>query len=109
MTTPLLPTKEQLVASKYTPKELKDDNNFEKWLFEAKNDAYIKRLGFLRSLMTAYRDGQTSFSYTFDLLEETDYIESQIKDMSPEAQTNDYLYTVTRSNPTSRTLTVSWA
>lgn len=107
MTTPLLPTKSLLSATKYTPKELVDDQALEDWFFETDNNAYIKRLGFIRALMTAYRAGASSVTYTFDFIEETDYLIVKIKEVSP--STNDYKYTVTRSSETSRTFTVAWA
>ena len=100
MTTPLIPILKVLVETTYTPYQLEIDKAFEAWLTDTN---YPKRLKFVSALMTAYRKGDVKVTYTFDELEDATRVKEAI-----EAGT-DYNYEVTRTSPTSKTITVRWA
>ena len=63
MTTPLIPTSTQLNATKYTPAELIEDQEFEAFLFAL---PLGQGLDFIRDLMQAYRQGNPSFTFSFN-------------------------------------------
>ena len=96
MTTPLIPTKTILANTKYTPTDLIADTAVETFL--------ANHYGFVRDMMSAYRAGDTSFSYTFPTAGDAVYMSTVIDTGT------DYNYTVTGPEPsTPRTITVSWA
>ena len=95
MTTPLIPIKNVLTATKYTPAELLADTTVETFL--------MAHTAFIRAMMTAYRAGNTSFSYTFPTSADALYAATTI------GSDTAYAYTVTGPDAQASTITVSWA
>ena len=102
MTSPLIPTKDSLLKTQYTPAELIADQGLETWLF-GDASTRVSRIGFIVSLMTAYRAGASTVTYQFN-----SYADAQAMAAYIDSST-DYGYTVTGPVSGAKTITVSWS
>ena len=102
MTTPLIPTKTTLAATRYTPAELVEDSEFESYLLGLAEGYGIQ---FIRAMMSAYRAGNSSFDFTFKTNSSALAVAEKL---SKPVNENGYGYTVTGPGPTpNATITVT--
>jgi len=95
MASPLIPDSATLKSIKYTPSQLIADAAFETFIFD--NNLTV----FIRSMMTAYRQGLTQFDYEFAAKATAQTMKTYLLALG---------YTVVGPGPGAeeRTLTVSW-
>lgn len=102
MTTPILPTKEALVAYTLKPSELIADRELEDWFAAGDNNT---RYLYITQIMQAWRSG--SSSTVFSRPEATELLE-----LKPYLEAYSYIVTITNPVPPATTpyqMTVSWA
>jgi len=95
----LIPTRTELISTRYTPAELADVTAFDAFFLD---DTKPVRFEFVLALWAAYTAGETTVTHDFETYADAAAAKVFLENVN-------YGYTVTAVSPPNTSITVSWA